>query len=82
MNKDVEEFQNTLWGIEEKVTEYYGEKKWDTPRSITFGDKGTKENDICIGKKLFLDGSVTMKKISNGWEVKMPRWLARKEGLV
>lgn len=59
-----------------EITELFDELKWETDKSWLFGDTGTKENDVWLSKNY-----VTYEKLSKGYEVTIPVWLAKKVGL-
>lgn len=74
---DVEKFLNEVPTGKEDVFELYDELKHETDKSFLFGDKGTTEND-----QWFPKSQVEVIKLSNGYEVVVPYWLAKKKGMV
>ena len=88
-NKDVEDFHNetrTLFDeSEDRVTELfeicYGDS--NSGKSIAYGDKGQKWKEwLWVPKSLLISGEIKVKKLSNGFEIEMPRWFAKKNDLV
>jgi len=77
-SKDIEEFLNEIPTGKEDVHEYYDELKAESKSklSLLFGDKDTTEND-----EWYPVSQIEYHKLSNGYEVVIPYWLAKKKGL-
>lgn len=60
----------------EYVTELWDSIKHETPTACLFGDEGFDDN-VWLPKS-----QVFVRKLSRGYEVKIPMWLAEKKGIV
>lgn len=74
---DIEKFLNEIPTGKEDVFELYDEIKVETEKSYLLGDTGTTDND-----QWFPKSQVEIRKLSNGYEVIVPYWLAKKKGMV
>jgi len=63
--------------LEEDVIELYDSIKHETGKAWLMGDDDTEANDVWLPKS-----KCHVKKLSNGYEVTVPYWLAKKKGLV
>lgn len=61
---------------QEDVVEYWDSIKAETSNAYLMGDEGYEDN-VWLPKS-----QVSLKKLSNGYEVTIPYWLAKKKGLV
>lgn len=67
-------------GEEEKgsyVTEMWDSIKAETDNAYLFGDAGYDDDDFWLPKS-----QISVRELSNGYEVKIPFWLAEKKGIV
>jgi hypothetical protein len=87
-NKDVEDLHNEVGALfddsDDKVTELFEECFGDSSsgKSICYGDHGSKWKErLWVPKSMVSSGEIVVKKLSNGWEIKMPRWFAERNDL-
>jgi hypothetical protein len=85
-NKDVEDFHNSARPLFEEVTvnELFDECGGDSSngKSVIYKDKGTNWKEwLFVPKTMLLSGDIKVRKLSNGFEVIMPEWFAKKNGL-
>ena len=64
------------WTEEEPVVELWDSIKAETTMAYLFGDDGYEDN-VWLPKS-----QVKVTKLSRGYEVEIPFWLAKKKGLV
>jgi len=88
-NKDVEDLHNEVRALfddrDDEVTELFEECYGDSSsgKSICYGDHGSKWKDrLWVPKRMIGSGEVRVNKLSNGWEITMPRWFAERNDLV
>lgn len=84
-NKDIEDLhaEGRDVFVEDTVTELFDECKGDSSsgKSVAYGDRGQKWKEwLWVPKTMISSGEIKVNKLSNGFEIVMPRWFAERNG--
>jgi hypothetical protein len=85
-NKDIEDLHREGRGVfvEDTVTELFEDCRGESGsgKSIAYGDKGQSWKEwLWVPKSMIDSGEIKIKKLSNGFEIEMPRWFAERNGV-